>query len=93
MSTDQTWELRFHALGRILDRRAELAKEICIMQVEDGFVVSLLTPTAAVSGPAYLPATITIEASEIQAAMAELVQPPPAPVKGDTGGLRWFNRR
>ncbi len=92
MSTDQTWELRFHALGRILDRRAELAKDICIMQVEDGFVVSLLAPTGAVAGPAYTPATITIEASEIQAAMAELVQPP-APVKGDTGGLRWFNRR
>ncbi len=93
MSTDQTWELRCHALGRILDRRAELAKEICIMQVEDGFVVSLLAPTGAVAGPAYMPATITIEASEIQAVMAELMQPPPAAVKGDTGGLRWFNRR
>ena len=93
MSTEQPWELRLHALGRILDRRAGTVKDVCILQVENGFVVNMLKLTSSVAGPAYEGMTLTIEASEVQAVIDELVQPPPAPVKDDTGGLRWFNRR
>lgn len=91
MSADKTCELQFRALGRILDRRAQRSKDFCILQVGEGFVVHMLSATSALAGPAFAPTTITIEASELKAAMDELAQPP-AVSKGETGGLKWFNR-
>ncbi len=59
------------------------------MQHGDSFIVSMLCPTNAVSGPAFEPTTLTIEAQEIRAEIALLRQPPSEPPKKSTG---WLNR-
>jgi hypothetical protein len=92
MDSTATFEQQLQALGRIIDRRERLARDLCILQAGDGFVVHLVRPTAALSGPAFAPATITIEASEFRAALREVVEPAAAPAKPNTGGLRWFTR-
>lgn len=71
-----TFEARLQAIGRILDRRAPSAKEICVLQTGDGFVVNLLAPTSALSGPAFAPTTIIIEGADLKVAVAELTSPP-----------------
>ena len=67
-------ELRFQALGRILDRRPNPVKELCILQAGDGFVVHLLEGVSRYDTYAFAPATIVIEAAELTAAMDDVVR-------------------
>ena len=76
MSTEQTtFQLQLQALGRILDRRLAPAKELCILQTGDGFVVHMLEATSASAGPAFVPTTVVIEPDELKAEVEELLQP------------------
>jgi hypothetical protein len=70
-----TFEAQLQAVGRLLDQRMIGAKEICVLQAGDGFVVHLLKATSALSGPAFAPATLVLEAADIKAAM-DLTDPP-----------------
>jgi hypothetical protein len=76
MSTEQTtFRLQLQALGRILDRRLTPAKELCILQTGDGFVVHMLEATSASAGPAFAPTTVVVESDELKAEVEELLQP------------------
>ena len=85
----ESFEMRLQAIGRILDRRAPSAKEVCVLQTGDGFVVNLLAPTMAHSGPAYAPTTIVIEGGELKGTIDELTATPAAPKKSSGG---WWGR-
>lgn len=70
-----SFETQLQALGRLLDRQPATIKEVCLLQTNGGFVVHCLRATAAMSGPAFGPATIIVEPEQIAQAMAEVNAP------------------
>jgi hypothetical protein len=77
MSTNERipYETQLRAVGRLLDQRAGAAKEVCVLQAGDGYIVHMLAPTAAVAGPAFAPTTLVIGEPELQAALRDLEAP------------------
>ena len=78
-------ETRLQALGRLLDNRPRGIKDLCIIEAEGGFVVSLLEPSTSQSGPALVPATVFVEAEELRAAARQVIERPKPP---DRAGAR-----
>ena len=86
------YERKLRALGRILDKYIN-AKEICVLQNGDGFLVHLLVATNASSGPAYEPTTTLVRPADLRYVMPDQDAPLPEPQRKTTGSLRWLTGR
>jgi hypothetical protein len=88
VTPEQTpFEIQLQALGRILDRRPNPIRDLCILQAGEGFVVQLLEGVSSYDAYDYAPATIVIEPAELTAAIDEVA----GATKASTGS--WWKRR
>jgi hypothetical protein len=67
-----SYEEQLRAVGRILDQRATAARDVCVLQAADGFVVYLLAARSTYDDDQYAPATVEIEPEELAAALDEI---------------------
>ena len=86
------YERQLRALGRILDKH-RTAKEICVLENGDGFLVHMLIATNAYAGVAYAPTTTLVRPADLRYVMADQEAPPPEPQRKTTGSLRWLTGR
>lgn len=85
MSSEHSLETRLRALGRLLDGRSQGKKDLCIVEAEGGFVVSMLEENLSHIGVTLVPRTVVIQPHEIQSVVREVLEN-----SSRARGRRWF---